>query len=163
MNWTAVRDSSRALRWGRSLVAGSVLTTVTRPLRAAVQSDGPPPRFDEVIRVVDDSRLLAAVSWLPARVANGSRGSFGGAVVSRVTTGFMILQRPQRIRLAALMLMTATLVHLGLAGFSAPAPAWVARATWLTMFVFLAIVMAGARQIDVAWTEWRRRRSGRGE
>ena len=165
MNWEqAVRSSVMARLLGAAL-PGSAVARVRKRLVAGlpflfrdIQSAG--ADFDDgpVIAVLEGSIFVRAVEGMLARIDGAARESRIVGAISRTADRLSPPDGSQRIRLAALILFSAVVVHLLMTRFNAPEPSAIARTVWAAVLVLLAAVMAGARSLAVAWRDWSSRR-----
>jgi hypothetical protein len=164
VNWEQAVKSSLMARLLRAL-AGSAAARVCRRLVVGLpflfrdlQSAG--ADFDDgpVILVLEGSIFVRAAEALLAQVDVAARQSRIVGAMLKMRERLSPPDGPQRIRLAALTLFSAVVVHLLMTRFNAPEPSAIARTVWAAALVLLAAVMAGARGLAVAWRDWSSRR-----
>ena len=164
MNWSSVRESSRVIRiiqamWSGSVVVHAVdrvIAIVSRivpdiadgPIDSAVDQDD-----DRMRAALDDSAIFRSVMSIGARLESAYRHSRVALCVTATRRGAENLALVLRIRLGALTLFTAVLVHVSLTRGTAPEPEPIARAIWAAILAVLAIAAAGADALALAWRE----------
>jgi hypothetical protein len=165
VNWEQAVESSLMVRLLRAALPGSAVARAPRRFVAGlpflfrdIQSAG--ADFDDgpVIRVLEGSIFVRAAEALLVRIDGAARESRIVRAVSKMRERLSPPDGSQRIRLTALMLLSAVVVHLLMTGFNAPEPSAIARTVWAAVLVVLAAVMAGARSLAVAWRDWSSRR-----
>jgi len=165
VNWEQAARSSLMVRLLGAALPGSAVAHVRSRLVAAlpflfrdIQSTG--ADFDDgpMILVLEGSIFVRAVEGLLARIDAAARESRVVRAGSEMGDRLFPPDGSQRIRLAALMLFSAVVVHLLMTRFNAPEPSAIARTVWAAVLVLLAAVMAGARSLAVAWRDWSSRR-----
>ena len=109
---------------------------------------------DEVVRLIRDSVTGQLIARLSGQVAVMWNESLARAVAFRLRDRVMVLPLWLRVRVLALTMMTAVVVHLSLTGFSAPEPTGLVRAVWTAVGILLLAVTVGAHQIAAAWMDW---------
>jgi hypothetical protein len=114
-----------------------------------------------VVRVIVQSAIGKVAARLGAglaqRIDQDWRRSRVATAASELASRFVSIPVWQRIRLTALMLCTAVIVHVMLTGFSAPEPTATARLVWIGIGGGLVAAIAGARHLAAAWVVWSHR------
>jgi len=164
VTWNSVIESSRVIRSIRAMWSGSIVVHAIGRAMSMVSgivphvADGPidsvVDRDDDRMRAaLDDSAIFRAVISTGARLEN----AYGHSRVAWwVTTARQRAENSPlvvRIRLGALLLFTAVLVHVALTRGNAPEPEPIARAIWAAILAVLALAAAGADALAVAWRE----------
>jgi hypothetical protein len=128
-----------------------------------LQGAGPMASSDErVVQVLADSVLARWTIAMLERLECAARESASGRVIAAAGSRWAAAPLAGRIRLSALTLFTAVVVHLLLTRFQAPEPLPAARATWAAILVVLAVVMAAANGLAAAWRDKSTSRSRNG-
>src|SRR6516165_5309476 len=92
---------------------------------------------DEMVRLIRDSVTGQLIARLSGQVAVMWNESLARAVAFRLRDRVMVLPLWLRVRVLALTMMTAVVVHLSLTGFSAPEPTGLVRAVWTAVGILL--------------------------
>lgn len=108
---------------------------------------------DRMRAALDDSAIFRAVMSIGTRLDGAYRHSRVALFVTATCRRADDLALVLRIRLAALALFTAVLVHVSLTRGAAPESEPIVRAIWAAILVVLAIAAAGADTLAVAWRE----------
>lgn len=170
MNWTGVIGSSRAVQMSRAAMAGSVVVNARRQLAVRLpilcrDVQAPPASVDDdrAIVVLENSAIVQVALRCLGRIDRACHHSGTARITSALFDKLTALGLWQRVRLTALMLLSAVVVHLALTRFSAPEPTLVARVTWIVIGTLLVAVIAGARAVAAAWVDWSKRRPAENE
>jgi hypothetical protein len=107
-----------------------------------------------LVQVLEGNVLVRLVRQWGMPAARAWRDSTAAALI----TSWTALALERRIRLSAIAIGTAIVVHLALTGFSAPEPTAVARGVWITLLAVVALTAWGARAIAAAWIDRTTRR-----
>lgn len=152
--WRAAVSESRIISAGRALA--SMLGRGRRVLTAsAAPRHGLGERRDQaLIHLLESSVVVRLVSLSGAQVLRAWRGSSSATALDRWTG----VPLEQRVRLSAIALGAAVLVHLTLTGFSAPEPTATARAVWIGVLLVVVLTGVAARGVAAAWNGWTIRR-----
>ena len=160
MSLRQVSASSRIAAIVRAAVSGSAVVAACRAFQARVpilfrdvQAASPRADDDEVLRVLDESAIARATMALLNRIDRTVQSSSAGRAASAAGARMSAAPVAVRIRLTALTLFSAVVVHLLLTKFEAPEPIAIARAIWTAVLLMLAIAMAGAEGIAAAWRD----------
>lgn len=166
MNWAGILGSSRAVHMLRAAMTGSVVVNARRQLAVRLpilcrDVQAPPASVDDdrAIVALENSAIVQGAVGLLARIGRSGHDSRSAQVGSMAAGRMLTLAPWQRVRLTALALLSAVMVHLTLTRFSAPEPGWVTRATWIAIATVLIAVMTGARAVAAAWVGWSSHRS----
>jgi len=147
----------------RNVITGSVvLAPVVRLSRmlaarqpvAARRVDASDPAFrledERLIRVVDASAPIRALTRAGQLVVAGWRDSFSGESISR----WRRVDSGRRVRIVAIVLFVASITHIAATRFAAPEPLFAARAAWIVVLAALAAIAVEARGVAAAWSAW---------
>ena len=141
-------------------MSGSVVVDAMRPYAAQVRFLGRDLQAsaasfdDDVMLVLLESSVIVQVALaVLARADLAARRSLTARLASGVLERLTALALWQRVRLVALMLFSALVVHLLLTGFDAPEPTVAARTIWVLVGALLVALMAGARSVGAAWVD----------
>jgi hypothetical protein len=160
-----LNDSGRVAALWRTMLTGSVVVrtigSLVRPLPFLARDlQGKVTAVDDegVVRVIESSVIAQLGAGLLKRIDEDTGRSLAGHALGALRSRMLSLPVWQRIRVTALLLCTAVVVHMLLTGFSAPEPTTLARLFWAGFAGVLLAVMAGAHHVAAAWVDW----SGRG-
>jgi hypothetical protein len=135
---------------------------VMAPIRRLARSGGRSPenrgaKADEyLIHLAGESLPFRALVHAGELVRVAWRNSFSGASLAQ----WRAVAPDRRVRLTAIVLLIASMTHIGVTRFRAPEPVLAARLAWIAVLTILAAVAVEARGVAAAWAAWTGRRRG---
>lgn len=169
MNWTSLTESSRVMRIVRYVTAGNPVAKAFERLVARVPMFGVDLQRaeracddDGAMAVIENSAIVRAALRGLAVADRMWRGSASARATSAVRGRLAAVDLAERVRMGAVVLLTALIVHL-LMSRLAPFEPDAGRATPVAIGSVLLAVIAAARGVAAAWVDWSNRRTAGNE
>jgi hypothetical protein len=169
MTWASISQSSWTVRAFRAARSGSVAVKVLDQVAKRVpilgydiQRDTACDEHRELVEF-ERSRIVRALVALLMFVDRALSHSKTAKSVSAVRSRFMAFNLSHRVRLIALTIFSALVVHLLLTRFRAPEPTVAVYVFWTGALILIIAAIVEADALAAAWTDRSSARTARNE